>query len=212
MNDGSKAATAIFSVSHPWGSTKGPMKNIHVRFQKARNSRLRNPCACAAHWRSVTKPMTPWHTRIWWLAAQNISTLLVEETPPTSSWSSFSQHRRLHIRSLTFQAGDVPKLQDTVSTFFLLGARCTQSQNICFYWYILIICKLWTVGVGWLQTSANFIETDFGQWVWTLNNFYIHPPTTICRVPRWGNRGGKVMGYVSITGPSFWWGGHVRYK
>ena len=85
-------------------------------------------------------------------------------------------------------------------------------------------CKeIWTFGVGWLQTSANFLETVFGQFV---RHFTIvtslPPPSIMSEGGRFGSSGGGTgwpVSYVLLffippslnvktLGFGFWrWGG-----
>ena len=62
-------------------------------------------------------------------------------------------------------------------------------------------CKeIWTFGVGWLQTSANFLETVFGQFV---RHFTIvtslPPPSIMSEGGRFGGVRGGVRGDRSLT-------------
>ena len=76
-------------------------------------------------------------------------------------------------------------------------------------------CKeIWTLGVSWLQTSANFLETVFGQWVghWTI---FTSPAFSV----EYGGAGNGGYGVthllrtfdpppnVNLPGLGFWHGG-----
>ena len=61
-------------------------------------------------------------------------------------------------------------------------------------------CKeIWTFGVGWLQTSANFLETVFGQFV---RHFTIvtslPPPSIMSEGGRFGGGTGWPVSYVLL--------------
>ena len=59
-------------------------------------------------------------------------------------------------------------------------------------------CKeIWTFGVGWLQTSANFLETVFGQFVRHFTIVTSLPPPSIMSE---GGRFGGVRGGYGVTG------------
>ena len=96
-----------------------------------------------------------------------------------------------------------------LSWFYPLSCFCKWIRTLDVGWlhgFILILsstlscfCKwiIMTFGVGWLQTSANFLETVFGQFVGHFTIVTSLPPPSI--KSEGGGSGGGLGGY-GVTG------------